>query len=62
VDDLVIGVEGMTGSMTLLSAYAASEPERYQLDEFVFNDGTTLDYDTFLTSTLDQEQANSFFV
>jgi hypothetical protein len=62
VDDLVIGVEGMTGSMTLLSVYAASDPERYQLDEFVFNDGTTLDYNTFLTSTLDQEQANSFFV
>ncbi|WP_305794196.1 calcium-binding protein [Ruegeria sp. EL01] len=62
VDDLVIGVEGMTGSMTVLSAYANSNPELHQLDEFVFADGTTLDQANFLAATFDQEQENSFLV
>ncbi|WP_299891825.1 calcium-binding protein [uncultured Ruegeria sp.] len=63
VDDLVIGATGMAGSITVLNAYSTVyQSEKYRLDEFVFNDGTALDYDTFLTSTLDQDQANSFFV
>ncbi len=60
IDDLVIGVEGIAGSITVLREYASSNADRYQLDEFVFADGTTLDHDAFISATFDQSQEDIF--
>ncbi|MBW3245451.1 hypothetical protein KUV57_22660 [Epibacterium sp. DP7N7-1] len=62
-DDLVIGLENNTGSVSILNAYnTSSSSDWYLLDEFLFEDGTTLGFNDFLTATLDQGKSSDFFV
>lgn len=62
IDDLVLGLNGSAGSITLLDAFKSTNEERYRLDEYVYVDGTIQDFDGFLTATLDQDRSNDFFI
>jgi Ca2+-binding RTX toxin-like protein/predicted Fe-Mo cluster-binding NifX family protein len=53
IDDLVITHSSLAGSITVISAFASSSASKYEVDQFVFENGTTLTQAEFITATDD---------